>query len=313
MPKELNLQEQIRLVKEYIQENFVNQGMIADFAIHDKNDGNPHVHILLTTRHVDKSGFGKKNRDWNNFDNVKIWRKNWEKICNNALEQKGIAERIDHRTLEAQGLDRAPTIHVGYCPKKKAKNDEIIRQNERFKPVNIARRMNDLSVEHNNLSIQIDKIREANDKYNHEILRIEYTIKEMQRRVEQVLKSHDEYAKNYFKSQFNIDPKDADLEVKRLKIKHIQLSHEVKNADLSPYLERARAIEVEYQKQRLLAEIRQDGAEILKLLGHSDSRLNRISEGNFYKILAEVRESQARLIWDRWRERQRVRERVRER
>ena len=35
---------------------FVSKGMIADFAIHDKGDGNPHAHILLTMRAMDETG-----------------------------------------------------------------------------------------------------------------------------------------------------------------------------------------------------------------------------------------------------------------
>ncbi|WP_433168123.1 MobA/MobL family protein [Treponema putidum] len=50
IPKELDREKQIELVKGYVKENFVNVGMCADIALHDKNDGNPHAHILLTMR-----------------------------------------------------------------------------------------------------------------------------------------------------------------------------------------------------------------------------------------------------------------------
>lgn len=50
LPKELNRGKQIELVREYVKENFVKAGMCADIALHDKNDGNPHAHILLTMR-----------------------------------------------------------------------------------------------------------------------------------------------------------------------------------------------------------------------------------------------------------------------
>ena len=63
LPIELDRQEQIELVREYVKENFVQKGMCADFAIHDKADGNPHAHIMLTTREVNAIGFGKKNRE----------------------------------------------------------------------------------------------------------------------------------------------------------------------------------------------------------------------------------------------------------
>lgn len=50
LPKELGREKQINLVREYVKENFVKVGMCADIALHDKNDGNPHCHILLTMR-----------------------------------------------------------------------------------------------------------------------------------------------------------------------------------------------------------------------------------------------------------------------
>lgn len=53
LPKEMSREEQIECVREYINENFISKGMIADWALHDKGDGNPHAHIMLTVREVD--------------------------------------------------------------------------------------------------------------------------------------------------------------------------------------------------------------------------------------------------------------------
>jgi len=77
LPIEFDLQEQIELVRDYVKENFVDKGMCADFAIHDKKDGNPHAHIMLTTREVSVNGFEGKNRDWNNKELLEQWRENW--------------------------------------------------------------------------------------------------------------------------------------------------------------------------------------------------------------------------------------------
>ncbi|MDR2149194.1 MAG: MobA/MobL family protein, partial [Tannerella sp.] len=104
--------------------------MIADFSIHaGKHEhsftdeinqdtpikpNNPHAHIMLTTREVDKDGFSaKKNRSWNATSHLETWRENWADVCNRHLERHGFDERIDHRTLAAQGIDREPTKHVG--------------------------------------------------------------------------------------------------------------------------------------------------------------------------------------------------------
>lgn len=56
LPRELSREEQIQLVRGFVQENFVKNGMCADIAIHDKEDGNPHAHILLTMRPIDEKG-----------------------------------------------------------------------------------------------------------------------------------------------------------------------------------------------------------------------------------------------------------------
>ena len=99
LPIEFDSKEQIQLMQKFVKENFVEYGMIADFAIHDKGDGNPHAHVLLTTRNVDIKGFTNKNRDWDKPEYLMKWRENWADVCNDKLRTKGLDERIDHRTL----------------------------------------------------------------------------------------------------------------------------------------------------------------------------------------------------------------------
>ena len=46
-----------------MKQNFVSAGMCADIAIHDKKDGNPHAHILLTMRPIEQDGtWGAKSK-----------------------------------------------------------------------------------------------------------------------------------------------------------------------------------------------------------------------------------------------------------
>lgn len=114
LPRELNKKQQLELAREFIKKQFVDRGMIADFAIHKADSDNPHVHIMLTMRDINEDGFGKKNRDWNDKELLKEWREKWEFHANSALEKAGFEERIDHRSLEAQGItDRAPGVHLG--------------------------------------------------------------------------------------------------------------------------------------------------------------------------------------------------------
>ena len=56
LPIELPKNEYEALIRDYCREQFVSRGMIADFAIHDKGDGNPHAHILLTMRAMNENG-----------------------------------------------------------------------------------------------------------------------------------------------------------------------------------------------------------------------------------------------------------------
>ncbi len=54
LPNEMKRDQQIECVRSFIRDNFVKEGMIADWALHDKGDGNPHAHILLTLRGIDE-------------------------------------------------------------------------------------------------------------------------------------------------------------------------------------------------------------------------------------------------------------------
>jgi hypothetical protein len=113
LPVELSHDQKESLIREYVQTEFVSQGMIADIGYHDFDSHNPHAHIMLTMRSVDEDGFGKKRRDWNKRAEIERHRRAWAESVNKALEQAGYDERIDHRSLKEQGIDREPQIHLG--------------------------------------------------------------------------------------------------------------------------------------------------------------------------------------------------------
>ena len=141
LPVELSRAEQLALVRSFVKDNFVDAGMCADFAIHDKGTGNPHAHILLTIRLIKENGeWGAKCRkvydldsqgqripdgkggwknhredttDWNQRGNAEKWRAAWAAYTNRALEAAGRPERIDHRSYKRQGVDKIPTVHMG--------------------------------------------------------------------------------------------------------------------------------------------------------------------------------------------------------
>ena len=119
LPNELSLDEWIGIVREFVDEAFISLGMCAIWAIHDSKNpddpskNNPNAHILLTDRPVNREGFcAKKDRTWNNKKHVRIWRKMWADVQNRMLEQKGL-DKVDHESLEVQGINREPTIPLG--------------------------------------------------------------------------------------------------------------------------------------------------------------------------------------------------------
>jgi len=56
LPIEIPTEQYAELVRSYCREQFVSKGMCCDFAVHDKGDGNPHTHIMLTMRAIDENG-----------------------------------------------------------------------------------------------------------------------------------------------------------------------------------------------------------------------------------------------------------------
>lgn len=146
LPVELSREEQIQLVRDFAKENFVDKGMCVDFSIHDKEDGNPHAHIMLTTRPIEKDGtwgakatneyvldkngerilqkIDKQNRkiykrvkiettDWNTKEFLQRSRSSWAEKVNQELEKKNLPQRVDHRSFKEQGIEKIPTQHIG--------------------------------------------------------------------------------------------------------------------------------------------------------------------------------------------------------
>ncbi|MDY4609254.1 MAG: MobA/MobL family protein [Sphaerochaetaceae bacterium] len=143
LQNELTEEENLSPAREFLQKHFVNRGMIADFAMHDsdREDGipNPHFHFLCPIRPMEETGRrGMKQRrvheldeggnrirdadgkekfnavptiDWGRPETPDFRRGQWAVMVSAKFEEKGLACRIDHRTLKAQGLDESPAIH----------------------------------------------------------------------------------------------------------------------------------------------------------------------------------------------------------
>ncbi len=115
LPREVPPDDRAELVRGYVREQFVARGMVADVALHrgDRGDHNPHAHVLLTTRAIDRDGFGAKVRDWDHRARLDEWKAGWEARANAVLARAGREERIDFRSYAERGEDRLPEVHEG--------------------------------------------------------------------------------------------------------------------------------------------------------------------------------------------------------
>lgn len=159
LPLELSKDQQKELIREYVKENFVNKGMVADVCFHFNDINNPHCHVMLTTREIAQEGFTKKNRDWDKKENVEEWREQWANHANRALEKADCQERIDNRSYKEQGIDQLPTIHLGKTASEmqsKGIENERVKINEEIKKLNKEK------------IIALQEYRELKDKLNQE-------------------------------------------------------------------------------------------------------------------------------------------------
>lgn len=163
IPREVPKERHVKLMREYCRNEFVSRGMVADLAIHDKGDGNPHAHILLTMRAMDEdgkwlpkarkvydldengerirlpSGKGWKSHkertvDWDEPWNAEKWRRDWADLANRYLEEALLFLCLPEKRgmeLFKQGVE----LHKGW---------KIIRETESRKKEKVLQRMIDL-------------------------------------------------------------------------------------------------------------------------------------------------------------------------
>jgi len=117
IPREMTQAQGIELARDFVAQEFVSRGMVADLNIHwDKGldgEAKPHAHVMLTMREVEGQDFGAKVRAWNATSLVEHWREAWAVHVNERLAELDIDVRIDHRSLEAQGIDLEPQSKIG--------------------------------------------------------------------------------------------------------------------------------------------------------------------------------------------------------
>ena len=159
LPREVDLAEQKQIVEDYIRENLKKERYACTDAIHnDKNNNNPHAHILVANRQLNNKGEWSSKRkmeyvldengqrvprlDENGQQKTdKNGRKQWKRVnveqnpldkkeflqklregwaveCNKHLDPE---QQIDYRSYARQGIEQEPTIHEGYAARKREK------------------------------------------------------------------------------------------------------------------------------------------------------------------------------------------------
>lgn len=137
LPNELVPGEWAKIVKDFIEENFVAKGLCAVAAIHRGTNrdfpskNNPHVHIIVSTRTVGPEGFNpQKDREHDKRCYIEIWRRAWAEVQNRAYERCHIEKRISHESLRVQGIDRKPLRHVNYVDLQRGERQRRIQAKE---------------------------------------------------------------------------------------------------------------------------------------------------------------------------------------
>jgi Ti-type conjugative transfer relaxase TraA len=143
LPRELDQAEAIRLARDFVREQFVARGMVADLNVHwgrtADGEEQPHAHVMLTMRDVGPGGFGKKARAWNRTEVLVGWRERWAALANARLVELGHDIRIDHRSHAEQDIGLEPQNKIGPAGARReargedaeraAEHEELARRN----------------------------------------------------------------------------------------------------------------------------------------------------------------------------------------
>jgi Ti-type conjugative transfer relaxase TraA len=137
LPVELNAEQNIALMRDFVADQILARGQVADWAYHNE-PGNPHVHLMTTLRPITDEDFGPKRvavitEDGQPLRNptgkivYKLWsgekselieqRRTWYEYQNRHLALAGLDIRVDGRSYAERGIDIVPNIHMGVAAK----------------------------------------------------------------------------------------------------------------------------------------------------------------------------------------------------
>ncbi|CUX71956.1 MULTISPECIES: Ti-type conjugative transfer relaxase TraA [Agrobacterium] len=180
LPLELSAEQNIALVRDFVEKHILAKGMVADWVYHE-NPGNPHIHLMTTLRPLSDESFGSKKvavigedgqpvrtksgkilyELWaGSTDDFNVLRDGWFERLNHHLALGGIDLKIDGRSYEKQGINLEPTVHLGVGAKaieRKAEQRGVRPELERVE-LNEQRRSENTRRILNNPAIVLDLI-----------------------------------------------------------------------------------------------------------------------------------------------------------
>jgi len=134
LPGELTHPQRVNVTRGFAQDLAERYGFAVDVALHaprnfpGSDPRNFHAHLLATTREVSREGLGRKTTfDLNDETRRELGlgpavrelfyaRQRWAEVANMALESAHVDERIDHRSLAAQGITRERKLWIPRVP-----------------------------------------------------------------------------------------------------------------------------------------------------------------------------------------------------
>jgi hypothetical protein len=208
LPNDMTEEQQLELTKEYVQENFVDEGMVADVSIHRDEEHNPHAHILLTVRPFDEHGNWEKRKskripvldeegnqvynekgwrvtksvkinDWDKRETLVRWRENWAEKLNEKSKEFGLDKNYSDKSYEEQGRIVKPRFRLTrseYQYEEKLKK-EALDKGEKYTPTTYYAQKN-------------EEIKKYNEKYNNVIHLEDYKTKKDYKQILSDLRSN---------------------------------------------------------------------------------------------------------------------------
>jgi len=172
LPHEISHEQRVALVREFVQENFVAKGMIADIALHapprEGDQRNHHAHIMLTTRPLSAKGFENKNRAWNSREILGHWREAWAENQNRNLRQilGQQAPQVSHKSNLERGIEQVPGQHLGPAATGLQRRHAASRRGELHRATQT-------------INQRIKEVREAQDKIIDRVPKEEKTLRQI--------------------------------------------------------------------------------------------------------------------------------------